>query len=341
MKLAALILSATVLSACQSVVKPAVTPTVEPTESTRPSEQPEPQPQPQPQPQPALSVTEATLLGNFEHPDLTEISGLAVSTADGQTLWTINDSGNAGYLYANKINGQFIRRWRVNARNRDWEDLASIAIDGQPYLLIADIGDNLQVKAENDIVVISEPALTLDSATKLDPITTIRFRYPDGAHNAESLAVSDNWIYILTKERLLADKRQASQIYRVPLVVADTGISYVAELIGSLNLPPLTLEGKLAAALTGYDLFQPTGFDIDINNRDAYFVSYRGVHRLTRNANESWGAALSKPSVKIHSHKLKQAEAIAVTNNGTVLFTSEKRAAPIWAFPPNTALINN
>jgi hypothetical protein len=333
MSVVALVLA---LAGCQSAPKKAGVEITQP-----PIANTQPQPQPQPQPQSTLSVAGPTLIGYFEHPDLTEISGLAVSTRDDHTLWAVNDSGNAAYLYANKLDGEFIRRWRVKARNRDWEDLAAVALHGDNYLLIADIGDNLQDKAEHEIVVIAEPELSLNDSTVVNPVHTIRFRYPQGSHNAESLAVSGNWVYILSKERARNGKRQASRVYRLPFDLTDNGITYVAQLLAEIPLPKQTLEGKLAVSFTGYDLFQPTGLDFDANQRHAYFVSYRGVHRITRNVKDTWENAFAEPSLKIHSHALQQSEAVAVTSNGTVLISSEKRPAPIWALPAATELINN
>ena len=339
-----LIVSVLLVSGCQSAPNKTASvdlplPTADPKSKSKPLLGR--QPQPQPQPQPALSVSKPTLLGHFEHPDLTEVSGLAVSKRDDQTLWAINDSGNAAFIYANKLNGEFIERWHVKARNRDWESLAAAAINGEAYLLIADIGDNLHVKNEHEIVVLAEPALELDSSTTVNPVHTIRFRYPNGSHNAESMAVSGNWIYIFSKERAHNGKRQESRVYRVPFDITDNGISYVAQLVAQLPLPAQTLEGKLAASLTGYDLFQPTGLVFDAKNRYAYYVSYRGVHRITRDTQSTWESAFAEPSLKVHSHALNQSEAIAITSNGTVLISSEKRPAPVWALPAATELVNN
>ncbi|MFV1967440.1 MAG: calcium-binding protein [Pirellulaceae bacterium] len=83
--------------------------------------------------------------------DLDEASGLAVGRVNTNPviLWTIEDSGNPTYLYANLTNGTSrgyynIKNTSADANNVDWEDLAFYRDDddGKNYLYIADIGDN-------------------------------------------------------------------------------------------------------------------------------------------------------------------------------------------------------
>ncbi len=280
-----------------------------------------------------FSTTSPKSTGNVQHPELTEISGLALSTRVVNTLWAINDSGNQAKLYALTHTGESIGSWPVNATNNDWEDLASAWINGESYLFIADIGNNNKRADEHLIHVISEPLLDGNTGTTLNSLHTIRFSYPDGNYNSESLSVADGWIYILTKEAMRDNKRQASRVYRLPLQLSGPDETITAEYISSLDIPPSSVEASLIASLSGVDVSQPTAFDIDQQNRHAYVLTYRSVYRYTRQDNQSWADTFSQTRHPVHTHSLSQAEALAVASNGVVWFTTEKRPAPLWALP--------
>lgn len=280
-----------------------------------------------------FSTTSPKNTGNVGHPELTEISGLALSTRVVNTLWAINDSGNHAKLYALKHTGESIGSWPVNETNNDWEDLASAWINGESYLFIADIGNNNKRTDEHSIHVLNEPLLDGNTGTTLNSLHTIRFSYPDGNYNSESLSVADGWVYILTKEAMRDNKRQASRVYRLPLQLSGPDETIMAEYIGSLAIPPSSVEASLIASLSGVDVSQPTAFDIDANSRHAYVLTYRSVYRYTRQDNQSWADTLSQTRNRVHTHSLSQAEALAIASNGVVWFTTEKRPAPLWALP--------
>jgi len=281
----------------------------------------------------AFTTTSPKVTGAINHPELSEVSGLAASTRRNNTLWAINDSGNKPKLYALQHTGQSLASFKVGVKNQDWEDLASAWIDGESYLFIADIGDNRQRKDEHTIHIFAEPNLNHPQIEPLLPLHTLRFRYPDGAHDAESMAVADGWIYVLTKESHTNGKRQASQVYRLALNLSDLNNIQVARKIASIAIPAYSIESSLIESLSGLDISQPTAFDIDAQNRYAYLLTYRSVFRYKRESHESWADVLARPRKRIHTHSLSQAEALAVSENGVVWFTSEKRPAPLWALP--------
>jgi hypothetical protein len=113
--------------------------------------------------------------GRLENPKIIEASGLARSQREPGVLWTINDSGKP-YLYAIDHEGQHLGRVDLNkSDHRDWEDLASFQLDGKPFLLIADIGDNDARYKKRTIYVAKEPR-TDENKTKVD--WEIDFEYP-------------------------------------------------------------------------------------------------------------------------------------------------------------------
>jgi hypothetical protein len=141
---------------------------------------------------------------------LEEASGLAVSRVHDNVLWTHNDSGHRATLYALDTSGRLRARVEVAAQVLDWEDLASFEWRGQPWLALADTGDNFRLRAEGTIYLLPEPAL---SATLAVPQRTLRFRYPDGAHDVEAVAVDVKHGVIL----LLEKRRPPAQLYALRL----------------------------------------------------------------------------------------------------------------------------
>jgi len=186
------------------------------------------------------------------------------------------------------------------------------------------------------VYIVAEPRVESDSttpaSTALQPIP-LRFRYADGSHNAEALAVIGDTIYILTKEPISERGAVPSGLYRIRMQIDGGDTLQVAERVGTLKMPRPGFEARLAASLAGVDLNHATGFDITDDARHAYVLTYRHVFRFARTADESWAEALARQGERVHTHSLAQAEALAVATDGTVWLTSENRNAPLWALP--------
>ena len=84
------------------------------------------------------------IVGRIESPDVTESSGIAASLCQPNVFWTHNDSGDDAFIFAMSESGKNLGTYRVsNARNSDWEDIASYkSPDGTCYLYVGDIGNN-------------------------------------------------------------------------------------------------------------------------------------------------------------------------------------------------------
>ncbi len=77
-------------------------------------------------------------VGRLQSVALKETSGLAISRRSSGNLWAINNSGNTPQLHLLRIDGAEVGYATVlGVQNRDWEDLASFTLEGEPYLLIA------------------------------------------------------------------------------------------------------------------------------------------------------------------------------------------------------------
>ncbi|MGB6220767.1 hypothetical protein [Haloferula sp.] len=254
-------------------------------------------------------------------PALSEASGLAVSRCNPDLLWLINDSGASASIHLADTSGQ--PRGVVHLRgvkNTDWEDLAAFTLDGKPYLLVADIGDNAAQRKELTLYVVAEPEASptfLKLSTKADWL--IRFHYEDGPRDCEGIAVdtASKSILLLTKR----DKQPA--IYSLPLRKPAPGEVLTAKRLGALaklEFPPGAFPHPFA--------FQPTGLDISADNKLAAVLTYRGVYLFRRAAKETWAEAFAKAPEILGTHGLSQAEALAFSPDGRTLYVTTEGKNP-------------
>jgi len=135
---------------------------------------------------------------------LRELSGLAPSSRHAERWWAINDSGNAPQLHSFDSAGQDLGAITIGATaGFDWEALAAFDWRAEPWLAIGDIGDNLGLRREVSVLLLPEP----DSRVASVRARELRFRYPDGARDAEALMVDAAGGQILVAEK---DSKAAS-----------------------------------------------------------------------------------------------------------------------------------
>jgi hypothetical protein len=167
----------------------------------------------------AAAPAPSSVVFRFTDPRIDEASGIAVGIASPSVVYVQNDSGDEARFFAlNAATGRTLATYSVpNATNVDWEDIA-VARDarGVPSVWLGDIGDNAAARSEIDIYRVDEPhvdALGSDVAATTPTPQQWRLRYPSGASDAESLAVTpEGGAYIVTKS-LLGD----SQVFSVPV----------------------------------------------------------------------------------------------------------------------------
>lgn len=290
-------------------------------------------------------------LGELGDDELVETSGLATSLRDERVLWAINDSGADPVVHAMDLTGRPLGQVRIDARARDWEDLASATLAGMPSLVIPDTGDNGRRHDAATLYLVAEPdvpgATDASGATgsPVEPWASIRFRYEDGPRDVESVAFADDAFWLLSKAAPHGGSPVPGGIYRLDaspatlaaaIEVAARGIeprTAVARRVGTLREPGATLATRLALALAGVDLNHPTALDIDAVRGVAWVLTYREVLRFDRVGDEPWSEALARPGTSVYAHGLSQAEALAVTPAGLVVLTSEGRRAPLLGLP--------
>jgi hypothetical protein len=264
-------------------------------------------------------------LGELESLDLSEASGLAPSNRRDDLFWSENDSGNPHELFAIDARGRDLGRVQVDdSVFGDWEDVTSFRLDDRPYLLIADTGDNLRWRPELQLIAVEEPAVagTIAANATARPAWVVRFRYPDGMHDCEAVAVDE------ARERIvLVTKRDIpALVYELPLRAAADGAVQVAERVGALDTIPQPVErDRLEDADLGGYRSQPTAASIAGDR--LVIVTYKDAYLYSRAAGESFGAAVRRVPARIALPQGPGREAGALSRDGRFLYVTAERGA--------------
>ncbi|MFN2498448.1 MAG: hypothetical protein ABR557_05110 [Pyrinomonadaceae bacterium] len=217
-------------------------------------------------------------LGTLQDAAIDESSGLVASKTTPGLYWTHNDSGDGPYIYAFDERGARRGTWRVRgASARDWEDIAAGPGPqaGTSYLYIGDIGDNGGRREAIVVYRVKEPPIkpTDSSSNKRKPLVTddaevIRFQYPDGTHDSETLLVHPKTgdVYIVTKISFASPviyKAAAPFNTNSPITLRRIGDLSVPSLFGGLitggSISPDGLRLAVCDYLEGYELVLPGG----------------------------------------------------------------------------------
>lgn len=276
------------------------------------------------------SYADVAVVGTLADSAIGEASGLAASHVSKDVLWVLNDSGNPPELFAIGTNGASLATFRVEAvRNTDWEDLASFLLDGVPYLLIADTGDNYSVRDDCALLIVREPEAKVRMSGRpstLPVAWTLRFRYEDGPRDCESVAVD------MTTERvlLLSKRTKPPVLYELPLRPADSnavGIARRIVAVTTIPAPPKGLRRKYCS--------QPTAMDVASDGAAIAVLTYEHGYLYERRPDESWAQVFGRMPQRIvlpsgDTGMLKQREALCFADGSRQLFvTSEGRHAQL------------
>jgi len=171
--------------------------------------------------------SEAVRIGELQV-QLTEASGLAASRQFPGRLYHINDSGETGKFFITGMDGKDTRSVRIN--DFEPEDTEALSLgpcpgkDSISCLYLGDIGDNDVKRKSIEIVVVDE---VRNFSPTVKARSRLKLLYPDGPHDAESMAVHPNGdIYILTKEnpaRLYKANPNAVQQTLTPVLTLQPG----------------------------------------------------------------------------------------------------------------------
>lgn len=271
----------------------------------------------------STAYQKSEIVGAIKTAEITESSGIVASRCQTDVFWTHNDSGDGAFVFALNAAGESLGVWTVkNAKNRDWEDLATIKNqNGECFLYIGDIGDNERKRSDLSVYLFKEPTISDAGKTtsRKNPLSTessnaIKFQYPDARYDAETLLVhpQSGDIYILTK-RL----REAASIYKLSK-------NYSLDKINQLEkIADFTVPAIPNGFLTSGDI-SPDGKRVVICD---YFSAYEIVlPEKAKNFDDIWR---EKPSI-IELGEREQGEAVGYSADGAAIYaTSEKKNSPI------------
>jgi hypothetical protein len=258
-----------------------------------------------------------TKVGALASEEIEESSGIVASRRNPGFYWTHNDSGNRPYIYLVDRTGASRGRWLVEgAEILDWEDIAAGPGPrrGVPYLYVGDVGDNLRRRREIVVYRVEEP-VAQPAAARTARAEAIRLRYPDGAHDAETLLVHPKTgdLYVVTKRiggGALVFKAKA------PL---DTSRATKLSRVATLGL-----GGILGGLVTGGDV-SPDGHRVAL-------CDYAGAHEYVLPAKAvDFDAIWRERPREVEMGAREQGEAICYRLDGAALLaTSEGRRSPIY-----------
>lgn len=272
----------------------------------------------------AASYLAPKMTGSIADPEITESSGLIASKCQPDVLWTHNDSGDDAFIYALKKTGVKLGTWKIpGAKNIDWEDIAGYKdSSGKCFIYVGDIGDNDAKRAEHTIYRIPEPRVTPDDAhstrahpSQAETAETMRFTYPDGKHDAETLLVTPKTadIYVISKQM-----SGPAGVYRIKGEFGkDRAVR--ADKVADLSVPSVP---------NGF----VTGGDVSPDGRRVIISDYAGGYEFVlpdnaANFDEIWKI---EPTI-VDLGKRRQGESVCYTPDGNTIYaSSEGKSAPIY-----------
>ena len=298
-----------------------------------------------------------------------ESSGLGASRRFAGCVWTHNDSGDKPRFFLVGTSGALCGKTRATvtlggAQSSDWEDMAVSGTAKNAFIYAGDIGDNLKRRTNISMSRFAESTLPANlnitprmsthagasraSATnakmpnpkfQVAPEITVRaermtLRYPDGAHDAETLLASpDGRLIIVTKDL------KGSLVFITPRPWA-ANTTQTLERIGALHFASNSFFGRLA---TGGDI-SPDGTHLVLRTYiDAFewklppkLFAREALSNATSNADswketkQLWQAVWRQAPRAWVLPVTRQGEAICYGLDARRLFTtSEKTPAPL------------
>ena len=269
----------------------------------------------------AANPTFATgvVAGAISTSEIWEASGLLASRQNPGVLWTHNDSGYRGSIFALTTNGSYLARHQTpNVFSGNFEDIAfgPGPLPHFNYIYFGDIGDNFLTRSSIRVFRFPEPS-AYPYQSNAPPVLTlpgaeeITLYYPDGPFNCEGMMVDPitGDLFLTTKET------NNTHLYVATRAQLDSGAA-------TLTFIRDTDFKKVSAA--------------DISADGSLIVLRRGEKGglWVRATNETVGAALARAAITIpiNTNELN-GEAIALNPNGSGYYTlSEGYSQPLYYF---------
>ena len=279
-----------------------------------------------------------------------EASGLALSRRDGDLLWTHNDNINdpgsmervTPLVFGISPRGEPRTRLRLEGViQRDWESIDAARIDDRETLIVADSGDNRGSWPDYVLWFIPEPPPAEDDGeVRVSPEAMLRYRYPDGPADTESMVFDPRTDRIL----LLTKRDDPPRMYSLPADARqpfpdESGLSErerleaapveVAEPVGDLaRLRPTDPINWLLHPLTGSQTDRPTGMTLSPDGTTLAVLTYASVYFFHRGKRSDWSEAISRPAASRSLPRIDQWEGLAFSADGRHLYVVREGTGP-------------
>ena len=175
----------------------------------------------------AVTFADAVNFGTVTAFEISEASGIVASRQNPGVLWTHNDNGYPGHVFALSTNGALLAHYFVpNVFSGDFEDIA-IGPGASPqhqYIYLGDIGDNFTNRANIRVFRFPEPSVYAYQAAnpRYDAVPgwqEIVMTYPEGPFDAEALMVDP-----ITGDLFIVTKQDPdARLYRATRAQLDAG----------------------------------------------------------------------------------------------------------------------
>lgn len=256
---------------------------------------------------------------------LNEISGMIESVQYPNNFWVHNDSGDQPRIFRVNRELEIVQEVQIEGVTHvDWEDIAYGNYGSQKTLFIGDIGDNLAVRDQIEVYLLTEPE---EEVISNEPLRSLQLSYPDGPRDAEALLYDDNSneIVIITKR----DDR--SRVYTYPLDASDVGL---LNFEGELQLDNTSeLETKSKYRITAADAISDKSILIK-NYQEVYLYPFNDALRYA-------DILIMMQPIKLEYKTELQGEAISLEINHQGYWVtsecaddgSEHQAQPLYYYP--------
>lgn len=254
------------------------------------------------------------------NPELDELSGL-VRASDPAWLWGHNDSGDSARLFRVGTHGEDGGTVAITgAEANDWEAITRATWQGQPLLLIGDVGDNLAWRSHVSLYAVAEPPPGHASAPVL---FTLNLHYPDGPRDCEGIAYDP-----ISHDVLLLSKRdRPPHLYRVALPTtppAPDAPPLLAEYLGPvLGIPRPSVTDYLQDPVFGALRDWTTDFAISSDGSFAVITTYKNAYRYPRLA--TWAQTFAATPQTIPLPHFRQTEAGGLSEDGRTLYIGSEK----------------
>jgi hypothetical protein len=259
------------------------------------------------------SCTAPVVAGALANGAIGEASGLGASRIHAGLLYVNNDSGDSARFFAVDSSGADQGTFNVGgATATDWEDMAvGPCGNGSSCVYLADVGDNDEARGNCSVYRVAEPSSVGVGAHSVDA-ERLRFEYPDGSHNCETLLV-----HPVSGELAVVTKVDSgpSGIYRFPTPL-DPGSTAALEKVGEVTPPE------------GSSLF--TGGDVHPQGRGILLRTYSHVWFFPGESDETIAEVLGHAPCSLPVGDEPQGETVAWATTADRYFTvSEGAESPI------------